>query len=250
MPILVDELSVWDISFRWAGYDPRKFYFRIPLEVENNFRNLMNAILSAEIECSSILLEKREYDDYEKKFSIYYWIDDIYACMWGTHINKKLIHWARIERFSFELWCKRMNIPLPEFWFPQGWNQQYNLPENEIHPGYWHIRKDWSKEQLDEYLQVVESNSSIGNNSEDQASIKMRPNQETRITCQRIAQNIWKSEKNVSIADMVKRSEIQELGGAEYFANLVVRRWLSKVAPPEVKARVGRHSNKNTTKDI
>jgi hypothetical protein len=78
----------------------------------------------------------------------------------------------------------------------------------------------------------------------------MRPNQEARITCQNIAKNIWKSEKNVSIADMVKRPEIQNLGGANYYAYEVVRRWLSQVAPTEVKARVGRHSNKNTTEDL
>lgn len=145
MPILVDELSVWDISFRWAGYDPRKFYFRIPLEVENNFRNLMDAIHSAEIECLSISLEKRYYDD-EKQFSIYYWLDDIRECVWGRYFNKKLLRWATIERSSFQLWCERMNIPLPEFWFPQGWNLQYALAENELHPGYTYELQEWSQE--------------------------------------------------------------------------------------------------------
>src|SRR3546814_13703004 len=97
MPILMDELSVWDISFRWAGYDPRKFYFRIPLEAENNIRNLMNAILSAEIACHSLSLEKRDFEPDEKKFSIYYWLDDIYTSIWGKRFNKKLLRWAVIE---------------------------------------------------------------------------------------------------------------------------------------------------------
>lgn len=56
MPILVEQMSVWDIWFRWAGYNPRKFYIRIPLEVENNFRTLMGAILAGEIECDTISL--------------------------------------------------------------------------------------------------------------------------------------------------------------------------------------------------
>ena len=51
-------------------------------------------------------------------------------------------------------------------------------------------------------------------------------------------------------ADMVKRSEIQDLGGAKPYVYEVVRRWLSDVAPPEVKAKVGRRSKKNTTQEV
>jgi len=57
MPILVDYLSVWDISFRWAGYDPRKFDFRIPLEVESYARTLIDAIHKAELYYETITLD-------------------------------------------------------------------------------------------------------------------------------------------------------------------------------------------------
>lgn len=76
-----------------------------------------------------------------------------------------------------------------------------------------------------------------------------RPNQLAKIACQVVAQNLWKADINISIADMVRRSEIQELCGAKSYVYEVVRRWLSEVAPPEVKARVGRRSNKITTED-
>lgn len=35
MPLLVNELPVWDIGFRLAGHEPRKLWFRVPIEVED-----------------------------------------------------------------------------------------------------------------------------------------------------------------------------------------------------------------------
>ena len=248
MPILVDSLSIWDISFRWADFDPRKLYFRIPLEVENNFRILISAILAAEIDCDTISLEKRDYASHEKQLSIYYWIDDIYACMWGKYFNKKLLKWAVIDRFSFKLWCERMDIPLPEFWFPNAWNLEYKLPEYEIHPGHWYIRKDWSKEELDANVQTDESNRSSSKQLETQSVVKMRPNQEARIACQQIARKIWKDDPSRTIASVIKDPLIQEYGGANHFVDDTVRTWINVVAPPEIRKHRGR-PRKNVGKE-
>lgn len=58
MPLLVDDFSVWDISFRWAGYDPDRLWLRLPLPVKDNFRLLMGAILEGEILCGTLTLAK------------------------------------------------------------------------------------------------------------------------------------------------------------------------------------------------
>ena len=237
MPILIEDLSVWDISFRWAGCDPRKFYFRIPLEVENNFRNLMNAILSAEIECETISLEKRDYAPDEQKESIYYWLDDIYACIGGKRFNRKLFRWAYIERYSFSLWCERMNIPLPEFWFPKGWNLHYELPDNAMHPGYNYELQKWTHEERVEYfngLKQTESGKTVFTES------KNRPNQETRVACQQIAKKIWSKEPNRTIASVIKDPLIQEYGGAGPYVDDTVREWIKTIAPQPVRNRRGR----------
>lgn len=262
MPILIENLSVWDISFRLAGYDPRKFYFRIPLEVADHFRNLMDAILKGELTCETITLEKREFDPDEKMFSIYHWLDDIYACIGGRYYNRKLLRWAHIERFDFMLWCERMNIPLPEFWFPPGWNLEYDLPEGDIHPGYWYElqhwppeeRAAWFKEQKERATNAskggVPSNESSENLSLDaplssstssivDAAEKMRPNQEARIACQQIAKAIWKKEPDRTIASVVKDDLIQIYGGGSPFVPETVREWVRVVAPPHVRDRRG-----------
>ena len=80
MPLLVDGLSVWDVSFRWAGLDPCRLWLRIPTPVKDNMRMLMEAILKAELVCETITLEKRHFEPDEKEFSVYHWLDDIYAC--------------------------------------------------------------------------------------------------------------------------------------------------------------------------
>jgi hypothetical protein len=58
MALISEELSVRDISFRWAESDPNKFYFSYPLWVKDNFRLIMEAILKGEFICESLKLEK------------------------------------------------------------------------------------------------------------------------------------------------------------------------------------------------
>lgn len=265
MPLLIDDLSVWDISFRLAGHDPRKLWFRIPLEVEDHFRNLMNAILKGELSCETITLEKRHFEPDEYQFSVYHWLDDIYACIHGSHYNRKLLRWAGVERFDFKLWCERMNAPLPEFWFPPGWNLEYELPEGHISPGHDYIRRDWTSkdweawhqeqnameaEKTDGASQPSLSESEANQPAEppsppaetspmEEAANKMRPNQEARIACQQIAKVIWQNEPDRTIASVVKDELIQKYGGGSYYVDETVREWVKVVAPLHVRNRRG-----------
>ena len=245
MPILVDYLSVWDISFRWAGFDPRKLYFRLPLQVEDYARTLIDAIHKAEFSCDTISLEKRKYEKDEAKLSFYYWADDFFSTTSGQDVSRELLKWAVINRYDFKQWCERMNAPLPEFWFPKDWNLDYQINENEFFPGHSYMFKDLSKEAKKEYIESLEAQT---NKLETSTSVKLRENQKTKITCQQIAIRLWKQDNKLSIADMVKRTEILELGGAQPYAPEVIRRWLQEVAPSEVSARRGRPSNKNGIK--
>jgi hypothetical protein len=54
--VLTDSLTVWEIGFRWAGLNDKKWWPRIPLTAKDNFRNLMDAILRAELLCISMSL--------------------------------------------------------------------------------------------------------------------------------------------------------------------------------------------------
>jgi hypothetical protein len=265
MPLLVDDLSVWDISFRLAGHDPRKLWFRIPLEVEDHFRNLMLAILKGDLACETITLEKRDFEPNEKEFSVYHWLDDIYACIHGHSYNRKLLRWAQVGRFDLMLWCERMKVPLPEFWFPPGWNLGYELPEGQVHPGYYFHRRDWTSEDWEAWqreqdsMEVEKTNGASQpplNESEldqplapslppasasvmEDAAKKMRRNQETRIACQQIAKAIWQKEPDRTIASVVRDELIQNYGDGGFYVDSTVREWLKVVAPQHVKNRRG-----------
>lgn len=274
MPLLVDDLSVWDIGFRLAGHNPRKLSFRIPLEVEDHLRNLMDAILKGELDCLTITLEKRNFEPDEKQFSVYHWIGDIYDCIQDKSYNRKLLRWAQVARIDFKLWCERMNVPLPEFWFPPGWNLEYDLPEGHLPPGYFYYRRDWSSDDwkawqeeqdalkagkadgtsqpppnesgLDQSLAPVLQLASVS--PMEDAESKMRPNQEARIACQQIAKVIWQNESDRTIASVVKDELIQKYGGGSFYVDETVREWIKVVAPPHVRNRRGA-PRKNGGKD-
>lgn len=130
MTLLNDDLSVWEIGFRWAGRNPDSWWPGIPLAVGDNFRTLMDAILNGHLFCFTISLEKRG-DDLESPplFYIRDDLDAVYECINGVRFKRKLLKWARVERWAFMDWCEGHGIPLPEFWFPPGWKLGYQWRE-------------------------------------------------------------------------------------------------------------------------
>jgi len=75
----------------------------------------------------------------------------------------------------------------------------------------------------------------------NKASNKPRPSQIAKAVCQGIARTLWKANPNMTIADMLKREEIQEYGGAaHYSAEKTVRPWLSDVDTRPTNKKSGR----------
>ena len=134
MPLVVDQLSLWTIGFKWARLDPNRLCIRIPTPARDNFSTLLEAILSQHLDCFTLSSEKYAGDDKLIAMAhIRYWLDDVYAGIGGHHYNRKLLKWATVDRSSFQDWCERRSIPLPEFWFPSGWTE-YRWPEDD-NPG-------------------------------------------------------------------------------------------------------------------
>lgn len=137
MPLINEELSVWDIGLRWAGHDPDCLWLRLPLAAKDNFRLLMEAILSGEIICNTLTLAKLpEGSKADPSYYIRTYIDEVYACIHGRHYDRKLLKWATLDRKDFHQWCERRGITPPEFWFPPGWKLDYDADQFG-HPGCW-----------------------------------------------------------------------------------------------------------------
>jgi len=75
--------------------------------------------------------------------------------------------------------------------------------------------------------------------------VKPRNSQIAKAVCQGIAKTLWEANPDMTIADMLKRDEVLEYGGAKYY-NLekTVRPWLSKVDPRLPEKKTGRPKGK------
>lgn len=232
MPLVVDQLQLWVLGFKWAGVDPSRPWVRIPAPVRDNFSTLLEAILVGQLECLTLAQEKYTGDDSEiAKHHLRYWIADINGGALGQSYSRELLKHAVIERWAFQDWCQRRTIPLPEFWFPPGWTD-YRWPEQDLEP----IPSD-----------PVQVDAPDGCGDQTASDKQLRPAQMAKIVCKQIATVIWKKSPDMTITDMSRDQRIQELGGGQYYSEEVVRRWVKEVAPPEVSAKVGRPKAKNPT---
>lgn len=243
MPNLTNYLPAWEIGFRWAGRPAPKQAIRVPLEAQDHFRNLMDAILKGELFCATISLEKENTPRGPSKFSVYRYLNDIEACIAGKKFDRKLLKWALIERGDFKLWCERRNIPLPEFWFPPGWSLAYDRRDDDLLPGHEYIRQRWSPAEWAAWRderQALKTKDAITPCHEEEVASNLRPNQKARIACQQIAQAIWQKDPNRTITSVSTDVFLKEYGGGKPFTQDTLRAWVKAVAPPNVSARRGR----------
>jgi hypothetical protein len=230
MPLVVDQLSLWTISFRWAAHVPTGFWLRIPLDVRDYISTLLEAVLKDELECLTLSPEKYAGDDaLLARCHIRYWLDDVYAAIHGERFNRKLLKWAVIERSALQDWCGRRTIPPPAFWFPEGWTE-YRWP---------------GEEEGQPTSSGVDPAPLQGEDIAETEAERLRPVVRFRTACQVIAGAIWREEPDKTIAAMVADERIQKYGGAQHYGSDAVRRWIKDVAPAEVSAKRGRPRKKN-----
>ena len=246
MPLVVDQLQLWTIGFKWAGLDPHRPWLRIPTPVRDNFSTLLEAILEGRLHCLTLALEKYSGDDSEiAECHIRYWLDDVYAGMFDQSYNRKLLKHAVIEREAFQDWCERCTIPLPEFWFPPGWTE-YRWPSEDFEP----IPKEPLASPAEPTLEPTsELEPHVQAEPTELVKPKLKPVQLATIVSQEIAKVIWKEEPDKTIAAMVKDDRIQKYGSGQYYSEEVVRRWVKAVAPDDVSAKRGRPKKTNPTED-
>lgn len=253
MPTLSNSLSVWDIAHRWAGYDPDTFRLRLPLLVKDYARLLFNEILEGNLFCETLIQVKRPSNS---KADPHYYIrshlDDINMCIWGKRYKRSLLRWAEVPRHEFEDWCGRYSIPLPEFWFPPGWNRSYDSPWHGPRALWvYHIEPPESGgvsygfdiPKLDDGEPPTEDAPPVDPES-------LRPNQKAKFMVQHMATQLWKEHPRRTIAEMAKDKDLLTYCSAAHYTTGAVRKWLSEVAPVNIKGKPGRpRKNPDTDSD-
>ncbi len=256
MALLNDELPLWDIAFRWAGYDPDKLWIRIPLPVRDNFRVLMDAILQGHLPCETLLLEKwHPESDIPPEFFIRHYIDEIYLCIPGLKFDRKLLRWAMVERWAMQQWCERLGVPLPEFWFPKGWELEYKWPysdedesvpepePSDRHPGKEPEPRTEATDDQSSPAQPVEAPVQpippAMSEIEAKGRRKLDQRQRRKIACQEVAIRVWAKQPNADVKVIANSYEVQELAGGKDSDFDVLLRWLGEVDPRNPSKRRG-----------
>lgn len=263
MALINEELSLWELAFRWSDIDPPRLtsWRPLPLAVRDHFRNIMRAILHGELECMTLSLEKWDSEsDSPSDFYIRHHLDDVERCIGGQGYSRRLLMHAILSRDDVGEWCERRGIPKPSFWFPEGWKPFPSEFVAELHDRrsrFQHLGKLWMasrddeerdnlRQEMDEAQREFEAFKSQGvvATSSDLGKEGSRPVQRVKIACQQIAQALWKEDPSITVPDMARRDEIRRLGGAASFTEEVVRGWLGNVAPETVPRKPGRPPKK------
>lgn len=259
MSLIAEELTLWELAFRWSEVDPPRLinWRPLPLSVRDHFRNIMRAILHGELECITLSLEKwHPESDSPPDVHIRHHLDDVESCIGGQGYSRRLLMHAILSRDDFGEWCERRGIPKPSFWFPEGWKpfpSEFVAELQERRARFQHLGKLWIGAQddarrdalsreMDEAQQDYEAFKSQGSTTtpSDLKKDSARPVQQVKIACQQISRVLWKEDPSITAPDMVRRDEIRRLGGGGSFTEEVVRDWLGDVAPDTVSRKPGR----------
>ena len=213
-------LSIWEIACRANEIDPYITDSKnLPLKLRDALKSITRAIHYDEN--MSVLDFKgiENHGAYNPKTGKEYDTETIHNllsdCYESERFDKEFLDTVYIEDEHFANWCINKNIPLPTFWFPNGWKAY-----------------DDEDEETTEGISKSESHPDI---------TKLKESQVDKIVCQAIARTLWDIYPNTTIAAMCNHDAIQRYGnGKLYIGAHTLRDWLSEVAPENIKGRKGR----------
>lgn len=216
MPLLDDSLTIWKISFRWAGLDPDsiKYRFYIPHTVKDNMRLILNAVLTTSLYSNSLkqkaLFKHATFIDQDNLTKLNNIISD-----WKY--NREFLQTHSIYRSDFAHWCNRQSIPFPEFWFP----------------------KDWAIHELSQKDWALEENPELSNNIYAANKPKEIQNSTPSLNLEKdywqpaiiAAKIIWSQDKTLSIADVIRKIKAMPDLKASFLTESAIRKHVKHLSP-------------------
>jgi hypothetical protein len=232
MPLLDDNLSIWKISFRWAGLNPDaiKYRFYIPHVVKDNMRFILSEVIGNGLFCRPLqqktLFARATPKDEENLTKISHIISD-----WKY--DRRLLKNYSIYRSEFSHWCNRSGIPFPEFWFPTGWTiHELNHIDLLIH----------ENPELKDTFQTAKPFTEI---TKPKQGKRNDASEDIWKPAKIAAQTIWSQNKAISIAGVVQKiKEMPELKASSLSAS-AIRKQIAHLSPTPGKP--GRKPLKKST---
>lgn len=230
----MDELSIWDLGLKLGGDDPY-------LSVQDNIRTeSKDAIrfLIRQLENNLLTGLVRGTGAFTPlDFICVFDRNEYFQCLGlneTDHIttgefDESALRSIFIERSNFLRFCLLNNRAFPDFW------------GSELELG---IEMGWmTRGASEDDTSETEGSSKTTVSNLD----KILPSTKTAIACQVVAEQLWKMNPDLTIAEMSQRDEIQILCGAQNYQGVnTVRNWIKAIAPLE-KRQPGRPARKNKT---
>ena len=228
MPLTNDTLTLWELGHRMVGEHPDRWRpLGVSLSVRDNFRLLLNEILSAHLESTLIMTKWHSGLQSSPDMHIRHHLETINDCIHRGNCQKNFLKSVGVERWEFRQWCQQTGYPLPDFWYAF----DYQRPPEE---------EGWEDDMTDESVEDLED-------VLPEQSKRLRVQAKRRITCQQIATKLWEEHPGMTISAMSDHESIMEIAGN--YTKKTRQKWLRDVAPKNVREKRGRPRKDNSIKD-
>lgn len=248
MPLLDDELSIWEIGFRWSGFDPSSLRYRfpiaLPLEVKDTVRLVLRAIEDGHLYCCSLpateQIDSLLVDWHQEQWKI------LETTLEDGIYDRKFLQFHTILRWEFAQWCDKAGIPFPEFWFPTGWITD--------EPGYPESLRTAVRElsnSAESTIDTVVPGSRIEPNN-PAPIVQKTDSQLAKEFAERYAINVWnqppRTKASVIIRNLLKNKDFRSYKDPPY-SEKQIRAWISPFDPKHRKMDLDRLSFSGKTSE-
>ena len=240
-----DPLSIWELALRWCGLDPDETTVNeLPLSCRDLLRDLCLAGIS---HINPLDAKGNEYlDGFIPFTNVEIPSKELKALQAAANqriFEPKFLDSVYFGKDQVAQWCIVKRRAFPHFWF-RGDDMEYFLEQWEKQRG------NYPYEQSQGYpaKEVQAENSPSMDIPEVKPSppVSRKPtnSQRDKLALQSAAIKMWQQFPDMTIADLIKRKEIQkDCNGAQYL-DKTIRGWVSKVDPRDPSKKSGRPNKK------
>lgn len=199
-----DYLNIWEVSHRWAGFDPESTDpNNLPEDVRYYIHKIIEGYLSEELK----LRKDNGLRVLRDPLLLFIWsmnthLNYMWSCLTNDDFNKSKLSKLYVRRREVMRLCQSEEIDPPTFWVKQ------RQPEITV-----------------------------------KANITNRPKEEEtdRLLCQAIAATLWTLDPNIHPAHMAKSKVIQRYGQGRSYKDLnTIKKWIAEVDPLKNQRNSGR----------
>lgn len=242
-----DPLSIWELALRWCGFDPDSALPReLPLACRDLIRDLCLAGLG---HINPLNVSGEEYLNSYIPFSTFVVESKVLKTLQAAAnqriFDPKFLDSVYFGKDQVAKWCIMKRRAFPHFWFRTD-DTEYFLEQWEEQRGKYPY--EWSPGYPAKQIQAVDSPSAglSGGNPSPSVGRKPTASQRDKLAVQAAAKLLWHQFPDMTIADLIKRREIdKDCNGAQYQLK-TVRGWVSEVDPRNPLKKSGRPKKKQT----